>query len=369
MADLALGLIERGIDVEMAVRPSSHLPDLVARMRPDRAGEIVWHHVPFRNAIDLTSTRALARIIERNEIDIVHAHVARDYPVVALATAPKQRARLVLTRHHYLPLKGNILYRRILAKAAIIAVSHSVRRTVVESLGVPERQVVVIPNWIDYEKASEPRERAAERHKFGVTRRVAIALIGQITPLKGHDEFLSAVARVARERTDVEFLVVGEDREPGAPFETRLRRRARELGLDATVRFLGYQEDLFGLLAAVDAVAVPSWNEAFSLVAVEAMATGRPVVATRVGGLAETVEDEVTGLLVPPRDDAALAAAFIRLAEDPALAEHLGHQGRLAAARYARGPGIDRIVALYGRTTEATGVRRQASGSESGPGA
>jgi glycosyltransferase involved in cell wall biosynthesis len=347
VADLALGLVERGIHVEMAVRPTSKLPELVARMGSKRAADLVWHHYPFRNAMDLTSTRALAAVIEADTIDVVHAHVARDYPVAALAAAPKHRAGLVLTRHHYLPIKGNILYRRLLAKAIIIAVSESVRHTVIESLGVPDRQVITIPNWIDVERASEPRERSAERHKYGVTRRVAVALIGQITPLKGHEEFLGAAARVAAERTDVEFLVVGEDRERGVPFETRLRRRARKFGVERVFRFLGYQTDLLGVLAAVDAVAVPSWNEAFSLVAVEAMAAGRPVIASDVGGLAEIVEHEATGLLVQPRDVDALAAALFRFAEDPALVEHLGLQARVAARRFARGPSIDRVVEAY----------------------
>jgi glycosyltransferase involved in cell wall biosynthesis len=349
VADLALGLVERGFDVEMAVRPTSKLPELVARMAPDRAGALVWHYLPFRNAMDLSSTRGLSRIIEANKIDVVHAHVARDYPVTALAATPRHRARLVLTRHHYLPIKGNALYRRLLAKATIIAVSDYVRRTVIESLGIAERQVVTIPNWIDVDKAAEPRQRSAERHAYGVTRRVAIALIGQLTPLKGHEEFIAAAARVTAERTDVEFLVVGEDHEAGAPFETRLRRRVRDLAVEPFVRFLGYQSDLLGVLAAVDAVAVPSWNEAFSLVAAEAMAAGRPVVASDVGGLAEVVEDEVTGLLVPPRDEAALAAALLRLAEDPALVEHLGQQARVSARRFARGPGIAKVVQVYRR--------------------
>jgi glycosyltransferase involved in cell wall biosynthesis len=349
VADLTLGLVERGFHVELAVRPASRLPDLVAQMSPERAAGLTWHRLPFRNAVDLSSTRGLARIIEQNRIDVVHAHVARDYPVVALAAAPKHRARIVLTRHHYLPLKGNILYRRMLSKATIIAVSKSVRRTVVESLGVSPDQVFTIPNWIDLDRAAEPRERAAERHAYGVTRRVAIALIGQITPLKGHEEFLSAAARIATARADVEFLVVGDDREPGAPFERRLRRRAKALGVDDAVRFLGYQQDLYGVLAAVDAVAVPSWNEAFSLVTVEAMAAGRPVVASDVGGLSEIIENEVNGLLIPARDEEALAAAMRRLVEDPALVDHLGQHARQAATRYARGPSIDKVIQVYMR--------------------
>ena len=349
VADLALGLLERGLDVEMAVRPTSKLPELVARMSPDRAGGLVWHHLPFRNAMDLSSTRGLSRIIEANKIDVVHAHVARDYPVTALAATPRHRARLVLTRHHYLPIKGNALYRRLLAKATIIAVSDYVRRTVLESLGIPERQVVMIPNWIDVDKAAEPRQRSAERHAYGVTRRVAIALVGQLTPLKGHEEFIAAAARITAVRTDVECLIVGEDHETGAPFETRLRRRVRELGVEPFVRFLGYQSDLLGVLAAVDAVAVPSWNEAFSLVTVEAMAAGRPVVASDVGGLSEIIENEVNGLLIPARDEEALAAAMRRLVEDPALVDHLGQHARQAATRYARGPSIDKVIQVYMR--------------------
>jgi glycosyltransferase involved in cell wall biosynthesis len=347
VADLALGLAERGVDVELAVRPTSRLPELVERLAPGRSSEFQWHYLPFRNSVDLTSTRGVTRLIESRSVDVVHAHVARDYPVVALAAMPKRRARLVLTRHHYLPIKGNVVYRRLLAKATIIAVSESVRRTVIESLGVPASQVLKLSNWIDVDRAAEPRDRAAARHALGVTRRVAIAIVGQITPLKGHEEFLAAAARVVAARTDVEFLVVGEDREPGAPFGAWLLRRAAELGVEPYVRFLSFQDDLLGLFAAVDAVAIPSWNEAFSLVAVEAMAAGRAVVASEVGGLAEIVENETTGLLVPPRDEAALASAFLRLAEDPALVVHLGQHAKVSARRYARGPAIDRVVEVY----------------------
>lgn len=175
-------------------------------------------------------------------------------------------------------------------------------------------------------------------------------MIGQIIPLKGHEEFLEAAAIVAGARTDVEFLVAGEDSEPGKPFETRLRRRVKELGLEALVRFVGYQPDLPGLLAAVDAVAVPSWNEAFGLVAAEAMAAGRAVVASRVGGLAELIDDGVTGMLVPPKDSRQLAAAILKLAENPALVEHLGLHARADAHRFARGRGIEAVMQVYERT-------------------
>lgn len=348
VADLALGLLERGIDVEMAIRPSSRLPDLVAE-RGDAGADLVWHRLPFRNALDLTSIRGIARIVERNGVDVVHAHVARDYPVAAMATASDRRGALVITRHHYLPIKSNVLYRRLLGRASIITVSESVRQTVAESLRVDPESIAVVHNWIDLDRHASPRDRASERHAYGIKRRVAVGIVGQLTPLKGQEEFLRAAAQVVATRGDVEFLIVGEDGEAGSPFKRRLERRVAELGLGEWVRFLGFQQDLPGLFTALDAVAVPSWNEAFSLVAAEAMAAGRPVIASRVGGLVEVVEDELSGILVPVRDPDALAKAILRLAADPALAEMLGARARESARRFARGPGIDAIVEVYRR--------------------
>jgi len=347
VADLSLGLLERGIEVEMAVRPTSKLPEYVARRNHARAADLVWHQLPFRNAMDLSSVRGLAAVLTKRSIDVVHAHVARDYPVAALAASPGKRAALVITRHHYLPLKGNIVYRRMLANARIIAVSESVRKTVIESLGCSPSRVHRISNWVDLSRHVTPRQRGAERHAFGITKRVAVALIGQITPLKGQDEFVKAAAQICAGRSDVEFLIAGLDAEPGAPFESRLRREVREFGIGESVRFLGQVEDLTGLLAAVDAVIVPSWNEAFSLVTAEAMAAGRAVVASRTGALEELVTDQKTGLLVPPRDPAALATAIVRLAEDPSLVEFLGNNAKIAAERFSRDHSIDSVVNVY----------------------
>ena len=347
VADLSLGLLERGYDVEIAVRPASKLPEYVARRNHVRAANLVWHQLPLRNAMDLGSVRSLARILTERSVDVIHAHVARDYPVAALAASPGKRAALVITRHHSLPLKGNLVYRRMLARARIIAVSDSVRRTVIESLGCAPSRVHRISNWIDLARHAAPRQRGAERQVFGITRRVAVALVGQITPLKGHEEFLKAAGRIVAERADVEFLIAGQDTEPGHPFETRLRREVREFGIEDFVRFLGQVEDLDGLLAAVDAVIVPSWNEAFSLVTAEAMGAGRAVVASRAGALEELVEHERTGLLVPARDPESLAAAIVRLAEDPSLVEFLGQNAKVAAERFSRDHSIDSVVNVY----------------------
>src|SRR5215470_7982414 len=147
VAGLVRSLAERGHAVYLAVRPDSPL-------REPLAGVIAsWHEMPLRNSLDLQSARAMTELIEENDIDVVHAHMGRDYLVAALACRQARFVRLVLTRHHYLPVKRNALYRWMLKDvAAVIAVSDSVRSSVIERLQLPESRVSTIPNWIDSER-------------------------------------------------------------------------------------------------------------------------------------------------------------------------------------------------------------------------
>jgi glycosyltransferase involved in cell wall biosynthesis len=143
----------------------------------------------------------------------------------------------------------------------------------------------------------------------------------------------------------------------GAIYETeghegyadRLMRRAVDLGLGGRVHFLGNRDDVPEILAALDVlVHVPSAPEPFGRVVAEAMAVGKPVIAARAGGLPEIVEDEVTGLLVPPGDVAATAAALTRLLRDPALRARLGAAGRRQAEqRFDPGMHAERVMAAY----------------------
>src|SRR4029434_10628646 len=165
-----------------------------------------WHELPLRNSLDLQSARAITQLITEHGIDIVHAHMGRDYLVSALACKQSKTARLILTRHHYLPLKRGALYRWMLRDvAAVIAVSDSVRESVIERLQLPVERVRMLPNWIDPEKF-KPTDRDAARSMFRVRANLAVACIGQITQAKGQEEFVRAAASLARIRTHVEFL-------------------------------------------------------------------------------------------------------------------------------------------------------------------
>ena len=342
VADLVRGLVSRGHAVYLAVRPDSPL-------RAPLAGLIAsWHEMPLRNSLDLQSARAIAELINAHGIEIIHAHMGRDYLVAALASRQTNGVKLVLTRHHYLPMKRNALYRWMLRDvAAVIAVSDSVRDSLIERLQLPSERVHTVPNWIDPERF-KPIDRDAARAMFRLRASIAVACVGQITPAKGQQEFVKAAAAIARMRSDVEFLIVGEEHEDGKPFTVQLERIAASLGVTDKVRFTGRVRHIPELLAAVDVVVVPSWDEGFSLVTIEAMAARRAVLASNVGGIAGIIKDNTTGLLFKPRDVQALTDKLLWLVSDAPLRERLSVQAqRDVYARFGRDQIIDQIEALY----------------------
>ena len=156
-------------------------------------------------------------------------------------------------------------------------------------------------------------------------------------PHKGQRHLIDAARRVVRELPDVRFLIVGE-----GELRPALERQVRDLGLERHVLLPGFRTDVLGLQKALDVFVMSSITEGLGSAMLDAMACGRPVVATRTGGIPEAVHDGVNGLLVPPHDDAALAAAIVRLLQDDALRERLGGAAR---QRIVNEFSVDRMVA------------------------
>jgi len=190
-----------------------------------------------------------------------------------------------------------------------------------------------------------PVDRDAGRAALGLpTDRFVVAVVGRVHPWKGQDILAWALAEPALAEIGAIGLVVG-DAIAGGNAEKRLDALERVLPLDGRLRRLGFRDDVDTVLGAVDAVVVPSTRpEPLGQVALEAAAAGRPVVASRAGGVAEVVRDGETGLLVPPGDPAALAAALARLAADP---EEAARMGRTGAERLADEPAAEALQAVY----------------------
>ena len=169
---------------------------------------------------------------------------------------------------------------------------------------------------------------------------------------KGHRHLIDAMGILASRRPNLVTLIAGD-----GPLEQSLRAQCAALGITDRVRFLGYRRDVAELFEAADVVVLPSLYEGLPLVAIEALAAGRPMVATEVDGTPEVVIHERTGLLVPPANPVAMAAAIERLLDDPALAARLASEGRkFVQENFAVRRQIEQTAALY---SELTGMGRE----------
>ncbi|HEY6188169.1 MAG TPA: glycosyltransferase family 4 protein [Pyrinomonadaceae bacterium] len=336
LADLANALATRGHDVYAALAPQSPLRAELSRLPARNV-----HTLPLRNALDVPSARELARLVRRSKIEIVHAHMARDYPLCSYAARRNGSARLVITRHVLFPLNRLHVF-TLSGVARVVAVSQGVARALQQQRRIfPEGKIIIIPNGIDtgrFDAQSRALDREELRRRLPgyAPGRLLVGTIGELKELKGHEEFLRAAARVAQRFPAADFLIAGEDFSRTGEERARIERLIAELGLQARVHLTGWLDDVAPFLSALDLFVSASRTESFGLAIVEAMASGLGVVATETEGARETVEDGVTGLLVPIGDIEALAHAIARLLEDPPARERMGQRARqLARERFS----------------------------------
>src|ERR1044072_8373159 len=326
VVDLTNALVARGHDVYVAVRPGSPLP----RHLQLSTEKILT--LPLRNALDVQSARELERFVRRKEIDVIHAHMARDYSLASYA-ARRRQTKFIVTRH--VLFKLNRLHRHTLSPAAcVIAVSQAVARELRTSHVVSNDQIAVIHNGIDVERIQ--RTCAALhlvlfRQSIGMPGRGAlVGSIGELRTLKRHDDFIRAAALVLKEFPETQFVIagVGEVRE-------QLETLVAELGLPDRFHFLGWLDDADKLLCAMYVFVSASETESFGLAIVEAMAAGTAVVATATEGAKEVIDDQKTGLLVPIGDVNSIAQSVLNLLRDPEHRNRLATESAKSAARFS----------------------------------
>jgi glycosyltransferase involved in cell wall biosynthesis len=192
------------------------------------------------------------------------------------------------------------------------------------------------------------------------TGRPRLAIVANLLPVKGHLDFLDMAHELTSAGIDAEYWIIGTDVHRSG-YQGKLEARTRELGLEKKVSFLGHCRNVPELLKQVDVVVCASHVEPFGICLTEAMASAKPVVATRVGGIPEVVEDGVTGILVPPKAPAELARAVRRLLQDPALGQQMGLAGRKRVEAYftheVHGA---KVVAIYQRLLARQETRKPA---------
>lgn len=333
MTELVRRLDPRRFTVHVACfhRQGAWLPRVL-----ERAASVVEFPIRgFGRPATLGQMIAFARWCRRERIAVVqtcdlYANIF-GLPGAALGGVPVR----IGSRRELNPDKspGQIRLQRLAYRAATKVVANSpAAREVLEAEGVAPGSIAVIANGVDPGFFDLPDRAPARPIRTLVT-------VANLRPEKDHETLLAAAAALLDRHPDLRFRIVGD-----GPRRAALEQQARSLGVASRIDFLGHRDDVRELLGAADAFVLPSRSEAFPNGAIEAMAAGLPVVACAVGGLLDLIDDGVTGLLVPPGNAPALAAAIDRLAGDPGLGAGLGQRAR---AEVRRRYSFDRMVGAF----------------------
>lgn len=376
--DLSRELCRRGVNVDIFTRSQNlcaphDVLQANCRVVHIKAGpeEPYPKHLIYSHLPEFTANLRRWTVEQGCRYDVIHSHYWLS-GVVASALGEQWSIPFVQMFHTLGQLKDSVAQRpeerehrqrlaseRELMVSAdrLIAASPTEKVQMISLYEAHPSKIDVISPGVDLSRFY-PRDQSSSKAHLGLcTEQHVVLFVGRIEPLKGIDTLLRAIAvateQLPRWREELCVAIIGGDADvPAAELDAemaRLHELRRDLGIEELVTFLGAraQDTLPDYYSAADVVVMPSHYESFGLVALEAMACGTPVVASRVGGLRYTVLDGITGLHVPERDPEALAEEIIRLIQNPGLRERMGRHGRQVAQCYGWEAIADRILDVY----------------------
>ncbi len=328
IAYLSEGLAERGHEVTIACGPNTPLQNHAT---------VPYIPILNRRKLDFQAMSKYIRLFKSNRYDVVHIHFSPDFLLPAVAARLTRQPCTIMTRHVVIPWSPAKVKLYSSLFDHFIPVSNAVERQLIAS-GMPAHKLTVA-------KAGCPpmaphKLRADTRRELGIQDDLfAIGFFGRLVAEKGVDTLIDASNST---ESRVRFEVFGE-----GPLSGPLVEMAQ--GNGSKVRFHGYRDDVPECLLAIDAVVIPSiWEEAFPYAALEAMSVGKAVLATRVGGMPEIIEDGSTGYLFDKKDAPGLASMASRLANDPVENNKMGQRAReVHRSMYTTQKMAERIEAVY----------------------
>jgi len=315
--------------------------------------------VPMPKSFDPLALARLTWLLRRLGTEVLVTHSSRDGWLGGIAGRLAGVGGIVRMRHVSTPVSSGWMSRVLYTRLAdlLVTTGETLRATLAEQMGLPEYRTASVPTGVDITvfRPPSPEERVRTRAQFGWAD--GCPVVGKAAvqrSWKGYHHFIDAAALVNRRHPKVRFLAAG-----GGNFSRR-QEQASSLGLEQVFTFAGHRDDMPRVLGALDIVVQASTgSEGVPQALMQAMAVGRPVVATDVGSVSELVRHRETGLLVPPGDSSALAEAIVSLIEQPELARRLAENGRrLAESEYSAELMADRMEAVYER---ATSLRRRSA--------
>jgi len=310
--------------------------------------------------------RALARLVREYDVDVMQTHLLRslDFLVLCLRYTPPLRvvlwtfhnakfalSEIELPRYKWLLRPKNYLHHLLYRLASplvdgFVAVSDEVREAMVDTIGPIGDRITVICNGVDVDRYGRPVDEASLRDQLGLDASARlVAVVATLKEQKGHHYLVEAMRTVVPQHPDVHALFIGN-----GVLRTQLQEQVKRLNLDHHVHFLGNRHDVPELLAASDLFVLPSLWEGLAMALLEAMASGKPIVATSVSGTNQVMIPNETGLVVPPGDTQALAKAMLQLLSNPTQAQTMGQAARRhVEAHFSAQKQAHEHLALYHR--------------------
>jgi glycosyltransferase involved in cell wall biosynthesis len=333
------GMLARGWPAAVVCPPGSILEDR------GRARSWPVHTVPMHGELDVAAGHRIARIARDGGLSILHAHSSHALALGLWARLFDRRLRLVASRRVDFPIRGHFLSRLKYSTGTldrIICISAAVRAQLLAD-GVPPGKLVVIPSGVDTRRFAGVRPPPHFRRSLGIpSGHLVIGTVAALADHKDYPTLLRAARIVLDKEPDISFVAVGD-----GPLHKEIAALARELGLGKRFLFQGFREDVGRYLKVFDVFVLASKTEGLGTSVLDAQALGLPVAACRAGGIPEIVTDRETGLLVPPGEPDALAAALLELAHDPELRAKLGAQAKKAVQEHDVSRTVESHLELY----------------------
>ena len=301
---LARGLKQRGHESTIACPPASPLA-LHARQENLDVAE-----VRMRGECDPVAMYKLARLIRMRGYDIVHMHTSHAHTLGCFASQLARQGARIVTRRVAFPTRKHPLSRLKYRYGVdrFVTVSDTVRQVMIDD-GINPRRIRVVYSGVDVSRFGSTQDVSRLRAEMSLQPgQPVIGNIGRLEKLKGQAVLIEAMPAVLKEFPDATLLLVG-----GGEAKEELLAKCRELGIASSVVFTGFRDDIPELLRLLDVFVMPSLSEGLGTSVLDAMAAGVPVIASDVGGIPESVQNEVTGLLVAPGEPARLSVAVVRL--------------------------------------------------------
>lgn len=339
---LMRGLKERGCRNILVCPQASEIGAASAAIAEVRA-------LPMRGDIDVRFIARLRATIRAMQPDIVHLHSRRGADILGGIAARLEHVPVVMTRRVASPEPRFLARFKYRLYDRVVAISNGVRDALVTA-GVPATKIERVYSAVDSNQFKPGCQHAEFGASFGVepgTR--TIGMVARFIESKGHRYLLDAVPQILAAIPKARFLLFGR-----GPLEPSMRARIETMGLKAQVRIEGFRDDIERVLPCLDLVVHPAEVEGLGVALLQAAACGVPIVATRAGGIPDVVRDGVNGILLPPKDTAALARAVIELLRDPERAQALGAAGRDLIEREFS---IDAMVESYLRVYQRMRAR------------